>query len=214
MRDIPVFTTEYGVASLVLREIPYRREAYVHIRDVQPKMTDHLLEECASFCRMAGAERIFAKGDEDLTHYPVHCRILQMRCSSFIKEDNGAMLFPVTEETVGEWRAILNKKMESVDNAATLESRDEARILSSGGGYFIHEHGELLGVGWLLNDAIETVASCKRGAGIRVMQALMGLAQGDVVSLQVASTNAKAIALYEKLGFVTVGELSCWYRIG
>ena len=214
MRDIPVFTTEYGVASLILREIPYRREAYIHIQDVQPGMTDLLLGECASFCRMAGAERILAKEHADLTHYPVHCGVLQMRCSSLPKEDCTTMLFPVTEETVEKWRTILNRKMASVDNAATLESRDETRILSSGGGYFVHEHGELLGVGWLLDDAIEAIASCRRGAGIRVMQALMGLVQGDTVSLQVASTNTKAIALYESLGFVTTGEISRWYRIG
>ena len=213
MRDIPVFTTEYGVASLVLREIPYRREAYIHIQDVQPGMTDQLLKECVSFCRMAGAERILAKGHEDLDVYPIHCRVLQMRCSSFSKEDCGGMLFPVTEKTVGTWRGVLNERMASVDNAATLESRDETRILNSGGGYFIHENGELLGVGWLMDDSIEAVASCRRGAGIRVMQALMGLAQGDTVSLQVASTNTKAISLYEKIGFITTGEISCWYRI-
>ena len=29
MRDFPVFTTEYGVASLILKEVPYRQEAYI-----------------------------------------------------------------------------------------------------------------------------------------------------------------------------------------
>ena len=33
MRDFPMFTTENGVGSLVLREIPYRGVAYVTIRD-------------------------------------------------------------------------------------------------------------------------------------------------------------------------------------
>ena len=36
MKDFPVFTTEYGVASLTLKEVPYREEAYVLLRDVQP----------------------------------------------------------------------------------------------------------------------------------------------------------------------------------
>ena len=49
MRDIPVFTTQYGVASLVLREIPYRQEAYISIQSsLQP---EQLLEECIGFCR-------------------------------------------------------------------------------------------------------------------------------------------------------------------
>jgi hypothetical protein len=33
MRDIPMFTTEYGVASLVLKEIPYQAAAYITIQD-------------------------------------------------------------------------------------------------------------------------------------------------------------------------------------
>ena len=32
MKDFPVFSTSYGVASLILKEIPYRQEAYIHIQ--------------------------------------------------------------------------------------------------------------------------------------------------------------------------------------
>ena len=43
MKDFPVFTTEYGVSSLILREVPYRQEAYIHIQDVQPdSLSEHL----------------------------------------------------------------------------------------------------------------------------------------------------------------------------
>ena len=55
MKDFPVFTTENGVASLILKEVPYRGEAYIHLRDSQdPKA---LLEECVSFCAACGAEK-------------------------------------------------------------------------------------------------------------------------------------------------------------
>ena len=33
MRDLPVFTTENGVGSLVFKEIPYSGTAYVTIHD-------------------------------------------------------------------------------------------------------------------------------------------------------------------------------------
>ena len=36
MKDFPFFTTEYGVASLVLKEIPYKEESYIILRDAQP----------------------------------------------------------------------------------------------------------------------------------------------------------------------------------
>ena len=54
MRNIPVFTTEFGVGSLILREIPYRQEAYIRIQDTgQPEI---FLKECVDFCKTAGAE--------------------------------------------------------------------------------------------------------------------------------------------------------------
>ena len=53
MKDIPVFTTENGAASLILGEIPYRGQAYIRIQDsLEP---ESLLKECVSFCRMCGA---------------------------------------------------------------------------------------------------------------------------------------------------------------
>jgi hypothetical protein len=51
MRDFPFFTSDIGVASLVLREIPYKKEAYISVRDVQPGMLPDLLAECISFCK-------------------------------------------------------------------------------------------------------------------------------------------------------------------
>ena len=35
MKDFPMFTTEYGVASLILKEVPYRQVAFVNILEVQ-----------------------------------------------------------------------------------------------------------------------------------------------------------------------------------
>ena len=55
-----VFTTENGVASIVLREIPYKGIAYITLQDtLQP---EKLLRECVEFCKAAGADRIYGKG--------------------------------------------------------------------------------------------------------------------------------------------------------
>ena len=64
MKDFPMFTTEYGVASLLLKEIPYKETAYIIIRSSQEP--EELLKECISFCRMVGAEKIYARGHEFL----------------------------------------------------------------------------------------------------------------------------------------------------
>ena len=213
MKDIAVFTTDWGVSSLVLKEIPYRQEAYIHVRDVQPGGMDDHLRECAGFCRMAGADRVFFRGEEPIPGYPLHCRVLAMSGTATVDPEKLRCLFPVTEQTVSQWRRICNERLRAVDNAATLEARDEARILQSGGAYFVHEDGKLLGIGWLEDTKLLVMAAVVPGAGERVMHSLMSLVEGARMELEVASTNTRAIRLYEKLGFTAVGQVSEWYRV-
>ena len=211
MRDIPMFTTEYGVASLVLREIPYRQEAYISIQSsLQP---EQLLEECISFCRACGAERIYAKNHDCLTQYPVHTSIIKMRGVAQVDESKVENLWPVTEETVGNWRQFMNERLKDVDNAQTLERQREKEILEQGGAYFVHRSGELLGGGWLVDGKLLLIAGAVPGAGERVMHTLMSLQPDAPMELEVASTNTKAIQLYEKLGFLQTEELSRWHKV-
>ena len=178
MRDFPVFTTDYGVASLILKEIPYRALAFIHIQDVQPGQLKAHLEECVSFCRMAGAERVLAKGHEDLTDYPLHSIVYQMSMPPEPGEPE-ANLWPVTEETVGQWREIYNKAMRDVDNHATLTGRDEKQIIGSGGAYFVHREGELLGTGWLEGSELLALVSVVPGMGETVARTLFTAAAAD-----------------------------------
>ena len=212
MRDFPIFTTEYGVSSLILRESPYRKEAYIRILDVQPDgLSDHLAE-CISFCRMAGAEQIFAAGS-GLDSYPQAAAIVEMRGTASPDPAQIACLFPVTEQTVSFWRELHNKAMAGVDNAGTLEKRDEKKILESTGACFVHDHGRLLGIGWLEDGKLLAVAAVLPGKGTQVMHTLMSICAGCDIVLEVASTNEKAIHLYEKLGFVKTRLLTQWFSV-
>lgn len=213
MKDIPVFDTQTGVSTLMLREVPYKETAYIRVQSVQPEGLREHLDECVSFCRMCGAEHVFAAGHPGLDAYALHCSILKMNLSLTQVPEPEGMLFPVTESTVGRWREIYNKKMAPVDNAATLTAYDEKRILSSGGGYFVHADGVLLGIGWVCGGEILAVAACVPGAGRRVMHTLLSTLSTDLVTLEVASTNERAIRLYRELGFVIVEERTRWYRI-
>lgn len=213
MRDFPIFTTEYGVSSLTLKEIPYKSEAYIHIRTAQDGCFEEHLKECAAFCRMAGAERIFAAGNAALETYPLYTAVVEMRGKAVVDQEKLRNLFPVTEATVSKWRSIYNERMKAVDNTATLEARDEKKILESGGAYFVHDNGDLLGIGWLEDTKLLAVASVKKGAGELVMHSLMSLVEGAQMVLEVASTNTRAIRLYEKLGFIKTREISRWYDV-
>lgn len=213
MRDFPIFTTDFGLSSLTLKEIPYRKQAFICIRDVQEGFFEEHLKECVDFCRMAGAERIYATGHDALADYPLYTAVLEMRGSINVVAEQTACLFPVTRETVTRWRDIYNQKMNAVDNAATLEGRDEKRLLESTGAYFVHDNGTLLGIGWLEEGKLLAIASAQPGAGTRVMHTLLSASDGRTVTLEVASTNTRAIRLYEKLGLLKTREISRWYCV-
>lgn len=214
MRDFPIFATEYGVSSLTLKEIPYKKAAYIRIRDAAEGFFEEHLLECVSFCRMAGAERIYAADHAELERYPLYTQVLEMRGTAWVDKGKLACLFPVTEATVSRWRGIYNERMAAVDNSGTLESRDENRILESGGAYFVHDNGELLGIGWLEDTKLLAVAAVPKGAGERVMHTLMSLVEEAQMTLEVASTNARAVRLYERLGFLKTAEITRWYTVG
>ena len=210
MKDIPIFPTEYGVASLILKEIPYRQTAYIRVQDVQPDGLDALIGECAQFCRAAGAEQIFWTA-ENVDAEP-DAAVIAMSATAWVDKSKLENLFPVTDATVGQWRRIYNERMAQVDNAVTLTAFDEKKIVDSGGAYFVHHDGELLGIGWLEDTKLLAVASVVSGAGERVMHTLMSMVEGATMTLEVASTNEKAIRLYERLNFLKVKEVTRWYR--
>ena len=213
MKDIPMFTTEYGIASLVLAEIPYRKEAYIRVVSVEEGQLSNLLAECVSFCRMVGAEIIYAAGHGDLETYPLQTSVVEMRGDARVDWEMVDNLFPVTEQTVARWRQICNERMDGIDCAATLTGAAEKKILSSGGAYFVHRDGELIGTGWMEEEKLLLICAAKPGMGERVMHTLMSLDEGGSITLEVASTNQRAIRLYERLGFIKTREITRWYRV-
>lgn len=211
MKDIPVFATEFGVASLVLKEIPYQSAAYVTVRDsLEP---EKLLEECVGFCRACGAERIYATGHSALESRPLYTAMWQMRCSMDSLPDTDAALWPVQENTVKRWQQIYNDKVRHIPNGAWMTDLDARKMLEKGDGYFAHRGEELLGIGRVAGDTIDWVASVQPGAGRDVVLALSHAITEETVLLTVASVNIKAVKLYENLGFVRSKELSRWYQI-
>ena len=78
---------------------------------------------------------------------------------------------------------------------------------------WVHRDGKLLGIGSVQDDRIDCVASVEEGCGETVMLALIHALMCDRVVLEVASTNLRAIRLYERMGFIKTAEISSWYKI-
>jgi len=211
MKNIPVFTTENGAASLVLKEIPYYGAAYIKIQStLEP---EKLMEECVAFCKMAGAEQIFATGHSYLEQYPIHTRICRMSILKESLEQTDALLFPVTDETVVAWQELYNSRMADVANASYMDRSDCKKMIADGDGYFVHRDGVLLGIGKAAGNEIDAVVSAVPGMGETVVQALSSVITSETVNLTVTDGNNKAVRLYERMGFVKTEEISVWYRV-
>ncbi len=211
MKDIPLFTTELGVASLTLSEIPYTGKSYIRIQATE--IPAEFLQECIGFCRMAGAKAVYATGHPICEGYPLHTVILQMQGDVVAIGQTDACLFPVTKETVEKFRKLYNDKVKYVPNGAWMTAAAAEKLLQAGNGYFIHREGELIGIGIASGNRIFWVASVVPGGGKAVVQALCHVLTEDTVILEAASANQKAVELYSSLGFVMTGEISRWYQI-
>ncbi len=211
MRNFPVFTTENGVGSLVLKEIPYSGNAYIKIQS--SLSAEAFLADCLDFCKMAGACHIYATGDLLLERYPFHTAIWKMQADVSTLPQCSASLFPVTEKTAEQWRTIYNDKMRNVPNSSYVSMLDMIRLCKEGSAYFVHRDGQLIGIGKATYEKIDVVISLNPGAGEQVVCALAHGICGDHVELEVASANVKAAKLYERLGFVKSAELSRWHLI-
>lgn len=211
MKDIPLFTTENGAASLILREIPYTNTAYVRI--LSSESVTALTEECVSFCRAVGAEQVYGTGHESLAFYPLHTAVIAMRADRENIGQTDAALFPAQEQTLSRWLELYRQKARHIPNAAWMTDADGQEMLKAGDGYFVHRDGKLLGIGRVSGGKLLFLAAFEKGAGADVVKALCHAITEDTVSLEVASANQKAVSLYESLGFIPAKELSRWYKI-
>ena len=210
MKNIPMFTTDSGVASLILEEIPYKAEAYIRIHSASNP--DKLIEETVSFCKAVGADAVFAAGHDFLERYPLYTQILRMECLKADIPAGTAKLQPVEESTLLQWCEIYNTYMKNVPNAATM-SHGKAKGLSLNNCFYVYENGTMLGIGIVSEGGIDAIVSLVRGRGIDVMLALCTAVSSAVISVEVASNNIPAIKLYQKLGFIRKEIISKWYCV-
>ena len=211
MKDISFFTTQNGVASLILKKIPFTKEAYVYIRDSHS--CDALLKECVDICRMAGAERIYATGHSDLEQYPLFCSVYRYDICKEQFTGTDASAVPLALEQIDWWRQHYNQKMAGVPAASPLTVREVEELAREGRAYYICKECVILGIGVAYDGQIQAVAALIPGAGKDIVLALADCLKDAIVSLTVASNNTKACRLYKSLGFVESGIEANWYKI-
>lgn len=219
MNNIPVFTSQGGTATLILREIPISGKAYVLLRTVLPGQAENLAAECASFCKMCGAEEIFASWEDgDLPFLaPAYDIYLLHVAKSALPEGKPVQLVPMTPENDAIYQRIYNRCFYHVSHAASYDRGQIARIYREHQRAFLalDERERPYGIGELHGDELAAIAVLPkyRGRGMDLAVALLQLCPGEDLHVTVASDNDAAMRLYEKLGFHLFGVESKWYVV-
>jgi GNAT superfamily N-acetyltransferase len=220
MKNIPVFLGQNGTATLILREIPFSGKAYVLLRTVLPDCLSGLIQECGDFCRQCGAKTIFVSRDDDHTPLPLpHAYdILHLAVEkSTLPTGAPTSLVPMDETNDMDFLRIYNRCFQNVSHALSYDRGQLTRIYRSGQQAFLAlgEDGIYWGIGELHGSELAAVGLLPeyRGRGYDLTLSLLAQCPGPEITLTVASDNAPALGLYDKLGFHVTGMESAWYRL-
>lgn len=216
MKNIPVFTSPYGIATLILREIPWSGSAYVLVRSVWNGQAAALLEECRGFCRAVGAESVFAAYDaEELPAEPAYDMIRMARPKAGLPEPGKLELAPLDRENSAAYLEIYNRCFITVPSAASYDQNSLEPLYGEDLAWLAKVNGQYAGVAEISKEGLEGIAVLPeyRGLGHDLALAVLQMVPSPVLRLKVASTNTRAIALYQRLGFIPECVEKRWFYL-
>lgn len=213
MKNIPMFTSAYGIATLILREIPWSGSAYVLVRSVWNDQTAALLEECRGFCRAVGAKAVFAAYDtEELPAEHAYDMLHMTRPKAGLPEAVLELL-PLTRENSAAYLEIYNRCFVEVPSAASYDQSSLEPLYGEDLVWLVKRGEVYAGVAEISKEGLEAVAVLPefRGMGYDLALSVLHMVPSPVLRLKVASTNTRAIALYQRLGFRVDGVEKRWF---
>lgn len=200
MKDIPIFTATEGIATLILREIPTRREGYVLVRSVFTNL-EALLRECERFCRSAGAERVYFGGNADFSAYPIYARLIEREVDRL--PQTAARAEKITESERAQWLELYRARFLTVPAAQSSPETDNA--------YFVYDGDERIGLGQIEGEELRAVTTLKRGTGADCVAALAAATHAARLYLLCAEENLPAMRLYDRMGFTRGRVREVWH---
>lgn len=220
MNNIPVYLSQGGTATLILREIPHRKTAYILLRTVLQGKLPQLLTDCISACRNFGAERCFVSAEDSSIEIPLpyayDILLLRVQKAELPSLETPMELVPVSPENDSIYQRIYNRCFQDVSHALTYEKAQLTRIYREEHHAFLAQtpDGTPCGMGELHGNELAAVGLLPeyRGRGKALALSLLAHAPGPEITLTVVSDNERALGLYGALGFTVTGKESTWYK--
>lgn len=217
MKNIPMFTSSYGLATLILKEIAWNGRAYVLVRSVWNDQTAALLDECRSFCRAVGAEEIYASWDAEELPAEHAWDMIDMACpkSALPAPRQTVELEQAAPETAEDYLRIYNQCFRDVPAAASYDRKSLEPLYGEELIWLAKVRGQYAAVAEISKEGLEGIAVLPefRGLGYDLAAAVLRMVPSTEVRLKVASTNVRARRLYDRLGFAETGISRRWYRL-
>ena len=211
MKNIPLFTTMHGVASIILEGIPFNKTAYIRIQTSSDPAL--LCSDCIDFCRAAGAETIYAMGHSPSRKTMPDFTIIRMKRDRITLPLINTQLVAVDKENFTEFRRLYNQRMKEISAVSYVSVADLNNLLKKNNGYFIYQDAEMIGIGIADEVWIRTIISLKPGKGEAVLLSLNTVLEGNEVCVELVDNNLPAKRLYERMGFQYYETVSEWYKI-
>lgn len=217
MKNIPLFTSSYGLATLILREISWSGRAYVLVREIWNDAGAALLDECRSFCRAAGAAEVFAAWAEGNQALPaVHAyNMLEMSCAKAALPVGSLPLEPLCPENAEAYLEIYQQCFRDVPSAASYDHKSLEPLYDEDLAWLVPVEGGYGAIAEISRAGLEGIAVLPehRGLGYPLAATVLQMVPNSTVHLKVASTNHRALMLYRRLGFTESGLARPWYQL-
>lgn len=216
MKNIPLFTSSFGLATLILREIPWSGRAYVLVREVWGDAAA-LLDECRGFCRAAGAGEVYAAWAEGFETLPAaHAYdMLAMSCQKAALPVGTLPLVPLSRENAGAYLDIYGRCFRDVPGAASYDRKSLEPLYDEELAWLVPVEGGYGAIAEISKTGLEGIAVLPehRGLGYPLAATVLQMVPNSTVHLKVASTNHRALMLYRRLGFTESGLARPWYQL-
>lgn len=215
MKDIPVFTGSHGIATLVLKEIPWSGCGYVIVRSVWDDAAA-FLEECLDFCRACGAEQVYASWEMAELPAPHAYDMVELQMKkSELPAGNSVETEELTKENSGAFLDVYNRCFRTVPNAASYSQKDTARQIGEETACLVFRGGVCAAIAEISKEGLEAVAVLPeyRGLGYDLTRTVLEKVPSVTLKLKTASTNERALRLYARLGFRQTAVLSRWWKL-